>query len=194
MKFADAEWYIANVWKDLTLGSTTYTAVGRGGMVGQGFGGNLAGEVPAPNIRIKNLDSGGTSRVTGDSLRGDTVTVTLLYLVNGVWTATGWETTFTADTDGLEAEDIVVRCASADAARGTTVPRITTQENGCQHDYRRGGCPYRGPKSTCLKSYLDANGCRDHFQDLTVGTETVPQPRPYGAFIGNVRHSLVTRG
>lgn len=194
VKFAAAEWYVVNTSHDVTLDGTTYTSVGRKGIVGTGFGENLAAEVPAPDLRITNLGGGNTTRVTSDGLRGDTVTVTLLVASSGSWVASGWATTFTADTGGLEPHDIVVRLASADAVRGTTVPRITTQESGCQHNYKRGLCPYRGPLRTCDKGFNTPNGCRAHFRDFILNGANIPQSRPYGAFLGNIEHSLVSRG
>lgn len=186
-----------NVWngsRDLTLGTTTYTGLGKDGLVADGLGENMLGNVPAPRLVLRSLDFAYHDEVDDDEFRGDTATVTLLYLDAGTWTATGWTSTFNVDADAMTANEVALDLTTGDAARGTTLPRRMTQESGCQHDYKRGGCPYRGPLTECDKTYDGLKGCKAHFPDFTQDGETWVQSKPYGAFIGYINKSVVSRG
>lgn len=178
----------------LTLGSTQYTGIGKDGMVGDGFGENMLGNVPTPRLVLRSLDFAYHDEVVDDDFRGDTATIRLLYLNSGTWTASGWTTTYSVDADMLTANEITLNLTTGDAARGTTIPRRMTQEIGCQHDYKRGGCSYRGPLAECDKSYDGEMGCKVHFPEFTVGSETWVPAKPYGAFLGYVNHAVISRG
>jgi len=185
---------VANTAKDITVGSTTYTGLGKDGIIGDNIGENMLGSVPQSTLTIVRPDFGSHSSVVADSFRGDTATVILLYLSGGSWTASGWSTTYTVNADALSTGDIIIDLTSADATRGTEVPRRMTQEAGCQHDYKRGACSYRGALTTCDKTYNGPMGCKVHFPDITVNSETWVQTKPYGGFYGYVNRSVVARG
>lgn len=185
---------LVNTGKDVTLGSVTYTGVGVAGIRIEGAGENLLGEAPSAVLTLVDLGASYFDEVLDDDFRGDTVTITLGYFSSGSVVSTGWETTYAVDTDGFSEDEIRLRLASADAVEGTEVPRRTTQEAGCQHDFKKGLCSYRGSLTTCDKSYSGPNGCKAHFPAYTSSGETIVPARPYGGFPGGFPHSLVTRG
>lgn len=181
----------------ITYGGNVYSPQN---IVVEGMSENILCEAPSARLTITSLDTTQQVRFLADTFRGDTVTVTLLYLASGTWTTTGWTYTFTADADECDANEVRIRLGSSDAVRGTEVPRRTTQEAGCQFDYKQGGCPYRGPLTTCKKTYKD---CKNHFPDLCenegiawsscTGPTThkrVVQGKPYGGFLGGMTHRL----
>lgn len=198
LDFATLGLSICNAHKDVSLGGTTYTALGRRGLVARGLAETLAPEVGSARIAISSLDATYHAHLRSDSFRGDRVTVSLAYWSSGTLTSLGWSTTYSVDVDSATTDQVVLVVRSADAVRGTLVPRRTTQEDGCQHDYKRGACPYRGPLATCDFTLFGANGCAAHFPNLTVtergDTRTLVQPKPFGGFPGNLPHSLVRRG
>jgi hypothetical protein len=190
--------HICNNGRDITLGTTTYTGLGRKAISAVGFGESLGVEVPAPSVSIVSNDQTYQAHVISDSLRDDTATITIAYYDSGAWTSTGWATTFRVDTDGGGANGVTVNLRSSDAVKGLSVPRRTTQEDGCQHDFKRGLCGYRGALKSCDKTLNGVNGCKAHFPDLTWTENLQPtkivQPKPFGGFPGGLPHSLVRRG
>jgi len=198
LDFATLGLSLCNAHKDVSLGGTTYTALGRRGIVAAGLAETLAPEVGTAQVLIASLDGTYHAHLRADSFRGDRMTVTLAYWSSGTLTSLGWSTTYDVDVDRGTTDQIRLTVRSADAVMGTQVPRRTTQEDGCQHDYKRGACPYRGPLATCDFTLFGPNGCAVHFGDLTVtergDTRTLVQPKPFGGFPGNLPHSLVRRG
>jgi len=192
--FATSGINVTNAPRDVTVGTTTYTGVGSRGLAAAGIGESLLAEVPQGDLTISSIAFGYHANVFADLLRGDKVTIKLLYSAGGAWAVTGWSSTYTVDTDGASPDAVQVRLVSADAAIGTALPRRTTHEYGCQHNYKRGGCPYRGALPTCDKGYDTPNGCAVHFPVLTTSfSQTVPQSKPYGALIGHMDRTLVQR-
>jgi len=198
---------LVNIPAGLTFGGKTYTAAV---LKCDGFGENLLWEAPSATLEIASLDGTQQARFLNDSFRGDTVTLTVLYASGGSWLSTGWSSTYTADAETCSANSVVIRLASMDAVQGTEVPRRTTQEHGCQHDFMRGGCHFRWytglsiALKECDKGYDTPNGCKAHFPDLGLATgrpweptsagARIAQPKPYGGFLGAVDHRLVLGG
>ena len=189
---------ICNSGKDITLGSVTFSGLGRDAVSVTDIGESLGVEVGSSVVKIKSHDQTFQSHILSDSFRDDTATVTVVYFDSGAWVSTGWATTFRVDSDAGTANEVVLRFRASDAVKGLTVPRRTTQEDGCQHDYRRGLCGYRGELSTCDKTLSGPNGCKVHFPDLTATdggvSVTLVQPKPFGGFPGTFPYSLVRRG
>lgn len=194
VKFNTLGLAIANTGKNVTLSGTTYTGLGVDAISLDGLGETLTGEAPSAVLTIRDVGDAYKDEVIDDSFRGDTVTVTIGYYSSGSVVTTGWTTTYAVDADGFGEDDVMIRLASSDTVEGTEVPRRTTQEAGCQHDYKRGLCTYRGSLSTCDKSYGGANGCKAHFPEFTNGGVKIVPSRPFGGFPGGFPHSLVTRG
>lgn len=197
VKFETSGIAVCNAARDTSFGGTTYTGLGADGISLDGVGETLGGEVPAASLTIRDLGVAYMGTMLADGFRGDIATVSIGYMSSGVVTATGWETTYAVDADSLGEDSVTLRLGSSDAVEGSEVPRRTTQESGCQNDYKRGLCSYRGSLATCDKSLDGPNGCRVHFPDIqyadTDGTRTLTPSRPFGGFPGSFPHSLVRR-
>ncbi len=174
----------------------------------EGLAENLYAEAPAATLTITSLEGAQQARFFTDSFRGDTVTVRILMWSAGAWTDTTYSLTLTCDADQTTENEVPIRLASSDAVEGTDVPRRTTQEAGCQHDFMTGGCSFRPNallpttiRENCLKGLKD---CRDHYPPLCLehgvlwvactlqNTHTkIVQPLPYGACYGGLTHRLV---
>lgn len=200
--FATLGLYYTNWSGPLSLDGITYTPKV---FIVEGLAENLYAEAPSATLKITSLDSSEQARFFADSFRGEIVTLRILILSAGVWTDTTFSMTLTCDADQADATEVTMRLASSDAVEGTDVPRRSTQETGCQHDYMRGGCPYRGVLPSCDHGLLTPNGCHGHFPDLdfetgrewnsasaSAGHTKVVQPLPYGACYGGITHRLVT--
>lgn len=187
---------ITNWPKNVTIGGVEYIGSSRANkfaIVGEGFSENLDYETPASALKITNLNGWIIGLFNSDSFRGQLVTISILYVkTDGTLEVTGWRTTFACDADTGD-DTVTLRLASSDACIGAETPNRTTQEWGCQADFRNEGCGYRGTISTCDKGYDTPNGCKVHWLDV-VDPQTkqlVQQWKPYGGFLGNVDAQLV---
>lgn len=216
VEFRDLGLKLTNWPRDFTADGRTYTG-GRGDhpftLELDGLSESLEWDAPTAVLKIESLDGYFTSLFFSDSFREDQVTVRVFYLDGSTPTATGWVSTYTCDMDEADAQHVSLRLAAADAVLGTEIPRRTTQEGGCQHDFQRGMCSYRwaAGASTALKrcdhGYDTPNGCKAHFPDLCLEHQTawnasvcpglghtrVVQPKPYGGFLGSVDQTIVRR-
>lgn len=180
----------------LTFGGQTYTAAA---MKVSGLGENYAAMAEGASLDIGSLDGSWQARFNADTLRGTTVTVRILVLSSGTWTDTTFRYTHTIDVDEMDDREIRMRLGSSDAVRGTSVPRRTTQEAGCQFDFTRRECWFRwrsgmsAALKECDKTYEGPIGCKAHFPDVTVEGVTYVVPKPYGGFLGGIAHRLVLR-
>lgn len=163
----------------------------------EGIGDNMLAEVSAATLTVTSLADEMQAHVRDDEIRGEPVTVSLLVHDGSAWIESGRSWTFTMDADQADDREVVIRLASSDAVSGTAVPRRTTQEQGCQHDYQRGLCPFRYRVdvhpvsfSTCPKTFA---ACRERFPDVTIAGVKHVQPKPFGGFLGGVSARLVTR-
>lgn len=178
----------------VTFSGTVYVAKG---VKVEGIGETMLADVLAAQLVIGSLDDTEQARVRADALRGLDVTVELIVLDGTTWTKTGRVWTYTLDADGATDQQITARLASTDAVSGTSVPRRTTQEQGCQHTFQREGCPFRWKQGvhadslkTCAKNFA---ACRDHFPDVTIAGVKYVQPKPFGGFLGGIAARLVLR-
>lgn len=199
---------LANTPKSITIGTKVYTGARAGAnphtIRVEGLGESLGFDVPAAIVEIGSLGGARQADFFADTIRGDTVTITLLYVSGNSYLPTGWATTFTCDAEQIDADMVKIRLASNDAVNGTEAPRRTSQGSGCQFEFQvsdeDGGCPFRWVQGvhaaalkTCDRTYDGANGCLVHFPPITdpVTGTAIQRPKPYGAFLGSVDHRLV---
>lgn len=190
VSFDDLGLYFTSASSSITRGSATYTPTP---MKVAELAENFVGEVQAAELAIMDLDSTQRARFFDDNFRGTNVTVRIYYYSGGTWTDTTWSYTMTCDADRAASNQVSIKLSSSDAVQGTEAPRRTTQEAGCQSDYKRGGCPYRGSKGSCDKGYSTSTGCKDHFPDVTIAGKVIQQPKPFGGFLGGMSQRLVLR-
>lgn len=187
--------------KTITIGTNTYVGAAqystRFSLSGEGFGEALDFSAPSAVLRFKALSPGDFhSDFFNDLFRGVRVTVGVAYYDGSSFQATPWQVTMMSDADESDDAAITLRQASVDAAQGDEIPRRTTQEEGCQWEYKRGRCTYRGSIPDCDHTFWGPNGCRVHFQRITDPDDSsivYVQPKPYGAFLGGIDHNMVTR-
>lgn len=192
--FADLGVHYTNAATAIAYGGTTYTAANIS--VG-GISENFVAEVPSARLVLTDLDGTERVRFFNDSFRGETVTITIVYDSSGTWTAVGVSYVFTCDMDEADEVSVALRLAISDASRGSEVPRRTTQEAGCQHDFMGPLCPFRpltglsaALNGGCGKTLAD---CKVHFPSVTESSKTYVIPLPYGGFVGGISHRLVVR-
>lgn len=195
---------LTNWPRSITINSKTYTGARASAnkfvLRASGLGENLDFEAPSAVLEIHSLNGWAQAYFFSDSFRGDTVTISLLYISGNSFLETGWTTTYACDAEEVTADVVKIRLASIDAVAGVEAPQRMTQEEGCQFDFQVGGCTFRfvqgvhaAALAKCSKSYDGPNGCKDHFPDVTdpdTGT-AIPRPKPYGAFLGSIDHRLV---
>lgn len=199
---------LASTARSITIGSKTYTGAkatsNHHTISVDGMGESLNFDAPAAIVEIGSLDGWAQGRFFADDFRGDTCTVTVLYASGNTFLPSGLAMTFKCDADQVDADTLRIRLASNDAVNGTEAPRRTSQSSGCQFELgvsdAEGGCPFRWTQGvhatalkTCSRTYDGANGCKAHFPNITdpVTGESIPRPKPYGAFLGTVDHRLV---
>lgn len=190
----DLSLYWTSVPAGVTFSGTVYTAKG---VTVEGIGESMLADVMSATLVVGSLDDTEQARVRADSFRGLTATVELILLDGTTWTRTGRVWSYTIDADSADDQQITARLASSDAVAGTSVPRRTTQEQGCQHTFQGEGCPFRwhpnvhsAALKTCDKSFA---ACRDHFPDVTIAGVKHVQPKPFGGFLGAISAKLVLR-
>lgn len=176
----------------ISYGGQTYSPAN---LVITGLGENMLAEAPGASLELQDLDGTERARFLADSFRGETVTVRILYDSSGSWVDPGWAQTLSGDVDEVPGAEVVrVRLGSMDAVQGTEVPRRTTQQYGCQHDFMGEGCPFRwragmsAALRTCRKTI---EACNEHFPDVTAAGITYVVPKPFGGFLGSLPRRLV---
>lgn len=186
--------YLTNNPGGLTYAGQAFTAAV---FTIKGLGENFLTENQAATIEIGDVETPADDtfrdRFFGDLWRGEVVTIRVLYRTGGSWADTTLYQTLTCDIDATDPYHVTIRLGSSDSVQGTQVPRRTTQEAGCEHDYRHGLCPYRGALTSCDKGYGTPNGCVTHFPAFTIGGVTYTPPRPFGGQLGGTPQRLVVR-
>lgn len=182
---------LTNFTRSFVWGAKSWTPLP--GIEGKGFGESLRLEVPPAALRLPALDASMQARFLADEFRGTRVTVTMISQepASSIVDASQlWQTTYTIGPDAIDEDGVTLRLESADAVEGADVPRRQVSEQGCQEDYMRGGCPYRGHRvvastgqppvsgtgaspsmrtvvfESCSKQLQDVGtnpGCRSHF-------------------------------
>jgi phage-related protein len=189
--------YVTNHRSAISYGGQSYDPAS---VILAGASENYVAEAPAAALTIQDLDGAWRGRFHLDSLRDEVVTLRILYDSSGTWTDTTWSMTIACDSDSADDKQVILRLASIDSVEGTEVPRRTTQEAGCQHDFQGPLCPFvwRSGMSAalkeCDKSYDGPLGCKAHFPDVTEAGFTFVIPKPFGGFLGGISHRLVLRG
>lgn len=199
---------LANWPTSITVGAKTYTGSkateNRHLLKVEGLGETLNFEVPSAVIEITSMNGWAQGTFFLDDFRGDTLTITQLYISGNSFLPTGWAATYTCDAELADADTVKIRLASNDAVNGTESPRRTSQGSGCQAELgvsdEEGGCPFRWVQGvhatalkTCSRTYYGANGCLAHFTPITdpVTGDLIRRVKPYNAFLGSVDHRLV---
>lgn len=180
----------------VTFGGVAYTAAT---MRAENVGENFVAQAEGARLVIGSLAGEWQERFNADALRGTTVTLRVLVYSSGAWVDSTFRYTHTIDVDEIDADEIRMRLGSSDAVRGTSVPRQTTQEAGCQLDFQRGECWFRwrdgmaASLKECDKTYDGPNGCREHFPNVTIDGQVHVIPKPFRGFLGGIAHRLVLR-
>jgi len=110
-------------------------------------------------LRLPGLDAALQARFLADEFRGEKCVVRILSQEPGasiVDASTVWTTTYTCGADSFDEDGVTIALEPADAVEGTEVPRRQVSQIGCQWDYMRGGCPYRGHRTFVLNSVTRA--------------------------------------
>jgi len=209
VEFVDLELYLTSYPRSVTLGTKTYeggkASATRGdhfNLVVEGIGENLDFEAPAAVLRLASSNARFQGHFFNDEFREDQAIITLLYQSDAnTLMDMGWTSTYTVDADSCDHEGVVLRLGTSDMVQGTTTPKRSTLEFGCQRDFKLGGCHFRASpglstalNTKCDKTYDGTLGCKNHFPPVTHHldpTVSYQQPKPYSGFLGGVDHRLV---
>ena len=180
---------------------------------------NLELKAPEASIRLTSLDATFQQKFLLDQFRGTKVQFTVISQEPGTSIADAVQIRtmrYTCNVDDDDENGVNLKLSSADAVQGTEVPRRTCSEFGCQWDFQREGCPYRGHMeyslaangtlisgslrqvvlTTCDKTIED---CRKHFPPVlnpnwsttNNASRTIRRPLFYSAFPGDIPGRIV---